>query len=196
MGLAAKSCVTSGKWGWIVSRVGKAPVPVPSGVTVEIKKNVVTVNGPKGKLQRELSPDMIIKQEDNQILVTRPSDQRRHRALHGLTRQLVNNMVVGVSEGFTRKLEIVGVGYRAEMQGQNLVLNVGYSHPVIFEPPENVSFEVERGGRNLSVTGIDKEMVGEIAARIRRTRPPEPYKGKGIRYAGETVRRKAGKAGK
>lgn len=139
---------------------------------------------------------MIIKQEDNQILVTRPSDQRRHRALHGLTRQLVNNMVVGVSEGFTRKLEIVGVGYRAEMQGQNLVLNVGYSHPVIFEPPENVSFEVERGGRNLSVTGIDKEMVGEIAARIRRTRPPEPYKGKGIRYAGETVRRKAGKAGK
>lgn len=139
---------------------------------------------------------MIIKQEDNQILVTRPSDQRRHRALHGLTRQLVNNMVVGVSTGFTRNLEIVGVGYRAEMQGQNLVLNVGYSHPVVFEPPEDVSFEVERGGRNLSVKGIDKEMVGEIASRIRRTRPPEPYKGKGIRYAGETVRRKAGKAGK
>jgi large subunit ribosomal protein L6 len=179
-----------------VSRVGKLPVSVPQGVTVNVKKNLVTVKGPKGQLQREFSPELTIKLEDGQVLVTRPTDQRRHRALHGLTRQLINNMVVGVNDGYKRSLEIVGVGYRAEMQGESLVLNVGYSHPIVYEPPENVSFEVEKGGRNLTVLGIDKEQVGEVAARVRRARPPEPYKGKGIRYAGEFVRRKAGKAGK
>jgi large subunit ribosomal protein L6 len=139
---------------------------------------------------------MQIKLEDNRLLVERPTDQRRHRALHGLTRTLVNNMVLGVSQGFTRKLEIEGVGYRAEIQGKNLVLNVGFSHPVVVEPPPGISFEVEKGTRVFSVLGADKEMVGEMAARIRRIRPPEPYKGKGIRYQGEHVRRKAGKAGK
>ncbi|MFQ5610929.1 MAG: 50S ribosomal protein L6 [Anaerolineae bacterium] len=179
-----------------MSRVGKLPVPIPQGVTADIKQNVVTVKGPKGQLSREFSPEMTIKLDDGQVVVTRPSDHRRHRSLHGLTRVLINNMVVGVSEGFTRNLEIVGVGYRAEMQGSKLVLNVGYSHSVEFEPPHGIAFAVEKGGRKLSVSGIDKELVGEMAARIRRVRPPEPYKGKGIRYEDEVVRRKAGKAGK
>jgi large subunit ribosomal protein L6 len=179
-----------------VSRIGLMPVPLPKGVTVNIEGSTVQVKGPKGELVRTLNSEMQIKLEDNRLLVERPTDQRRHRALHGLTRALLNNMVLGVSQGFTRRLEIEGVGYRAEIQGKNLVLNVGFSHPVVVEPPPGISFEVEKGTRVFSVLGADKEMVGEMAARIRRIRPPEPYKGKGIRYQGEHVRRKAGKAGK
>jgi large subunit ribosomal protein L6 len=179
-----------------VSRIGLMPVPLPKGVTVNIEGSTVQVKGPKGELVRTLNPEMQIKLEDNILLVERPTDQRRHRALHGLTRALLNNMVLGVSQGFARRLEIEGVGYRAELQGKNLVLNVGYSHPVVIEPPPGISFDVEKGTRVFSVLGADKEMVGEMAARIRRVRPPEPYKGKGIRYQGEHVRRKAGKAGK
>ena len=179
-----------------MSRIGLMPVPLPKGVTVNIEGSTVQVKGPKGELVRTLNPEMQIKLEDNRLLVERPTDQRRHRALHGLTRTLLNNMVLGVSQGFTRRLEIEGVGYRAEIQGKNLVLNVGFSHPVVVEPPPGISFEVEKGTRVFSVLGADKEMVGEMAARIRRIRPPEPYKGKGIRYQGEHVRRKAGKAGK
>jgi large subunit ribosomal protein L6 len=179
-----------------MSRIGRLPIPVPQGVTVDIQKNSVRVKGPKGELARTFDPDMDIKLEDSQVVIQRPTDQRRHRALHGLTRALLYNMVTGVSKGFVRRLSIEGVGYRAEVQGQNLVLNVGYSHPVVIEPPHGISFEVERGNREVSVLGADKELVGEMAARIRRVRPPEPYKGKGIRYQGERVRRKAGKAGK
>jgi large subunit ribosomal protein L6 len=172
------------------------PVLIPQGVTVDVQGNTVRVKGPKGELVRTFNPDMQIKLEDKRLTVQRPTDQRRHRALHGLTRTLLNNMVVGVSQGFTRRLEVEGVGYRAELQGKNLVLNVGYSHPVVVEPPLGISFDVDKGYRSFAVWGIDKELVGEMAARIRRIRPPEPYKGKGIRYAGEYVRRKAGKAGK
>ena len=179
-----------------MSRIGRMPIPVPQGVTVDIQKNTVRVKGPKGEMVRTFDPDMQIELEDNTVFVRRPTDQRRHRALHGLTRALLNNMVTGVSQGFVRRLQIEGVGYRAELQGKNLVLNVGYSHPVVIEPPDGISFEVEKGYRWLNVSGIDKELVGEMAARIRRVRPPEPYKGKGIRYEGEYVRRKAGKAGK
>jgi large subunit ribosomal protein L6 len=178
-----------------VSRIGKMPISIPSGVKVEINKNVVTVKGPKGELTREFPHEMIIVQEGDQVQVSRPTDSMRHRSLHGLTRALLNNMVLGVSNGFSRKLQIDGVGYRAEMQGTNLVLNVGFSHPVIFEPKDHLNYQVEKGGHNLSVEGIDKELVGEIAARIRRVRPPEPYKGKGIHYEGEHVRHKAGKSG-
>lgn len=179
-----------------MSRIGKMPVVIPNGVTVNIKNNSVLVKGPKGELNRSFPPEINFEEEDGQIVVTRKSNHRTHRAKHGLTRALLNNMVVGVSEGFKRDLQIEGVGYRAQMQGNNLVLNVGYSHPVVFEPPAGVSFEVDKSGRALVVSGIDKELVGEIAARVRRTRPPEPYKGKGIRYVNERIRRKAGKAGK
>jgi large subunit ribosomal protein L6 len=172
------------------------PIPLPQGVTVDVKKNTVRVKGPKGELLRTFDPDIKVKLEDSQVVVHRPTDHRRHRALHGLTRALLNNMVVGVSQGYVRRLQIEGVGYRAQMEGENLVLNVGYSHPVVIEPPTGISFEVEKGYRGISVLGIDKELVGEMTARIRRVRPPEPYKGKGIRYEGEHVRRKAGKAGK
>ncbi len=179
-----------------MSRIGRLPITIPQGVTVDVQKNTVRVKGPKGEISRTFDPDMQIAMEDNNVIVHRPTDHRRHRALHGLTRALLNNMVIGVSEGFVRGLEIQGVGYRAELQGKNLVLNVGYSHPVVIEPPDGISFEVEKGYRGISVSGVDKEMVGEMAARVRRVRPPEPYKGKGIRYKGEYVRRKAGKAGK
>ena len=180
-----------------MSRVGNLPIPVPKGVSVKINKNAISVKGPKGELSRDFPPEMDIKEEDGQIAVTRNSDHRTHRAKHGLVRALLNNMVVGVSDGFKKELQIEGVGYRAAMEGKDLVLNVGYSHPVTFVPPEGIAFEVtDRNGRQLVVNGIDKEVVGEIAAQIRKTRPPEPYKGKGIRYAGEEVRRKAGKAGK
>ena len=180
-----------------MSRIGKLPVQIPQGVTVNINKNHVLVKGPKGQLSKDFLPEINIEQEDGQLVVTRNNDHRLHRAKHGLTRALLNNMVIGVSTGFRRVLEIEGVGYRAAVEGKNLVLNVGYSHPVVIEPPEGVSFEVpDRAGRQLIVTGSDKEVIGEIAAQIRRTRPPEPYKGKGIRYAGEQIRRKAGKAGK
>lgn len=179
-----------------MSRIGRLPVDVPNGVTIEINKNSVNVKGPKGQLSRDFPPEIGLKQENGQVIVTRNSDHRTHRAKHGLTRALLNNMVVGVSEGFKRNLTIVGVGYRANLQGTSLVLNVGYSHPVVFDPPAGITFEVDKSGRELAVIGSDKEMVGEIAARIRRVRPPEPYKGKGIQYTGERIRRKAGKAGK
>lgn len=179
-----------------MSRIGKLPITIPNGVTVNINKNVVLVKGPKGELSWDFPPEITVKQEEEQIVVIRNSDHRTHRAKHGLTRALLSNMVIGVSEGFKRELNIQGVGYRAALQGKNLVLNVGYSHQVIFEPPEGISFEVDQTGRLVGVLGINKELVGEIAARIRRVRPPEPYKGKGIRYVNERVRRKAGKAGK
>jgi len=180
-----------------MSRIGKLPVAIPKGVTVDINKNQVTVKGPKGQLSRDFLPEINLAQEDGQIVVTRNNEHRTHRAKHGLTRALLNNMIVGVSTGFQRQLEIEGVGYRAAVEGKKLVLNVGYSHPVVIEPPEGISFDVpDRAGRQLIISGTDKELVGEISARIRRVRPPEPYKGKGIRYAGEQIRRKAGKAGK
>lgn len=179
-----------------MSRIGRLPVVIPKGVTVDINKNSVVVKGPKGELQRDFPPEIELKQEDGQVVATRHSDHRIHRSKHGLTRALLNNMITGVSNGFRRQLYIEGVGYRAAVEGKNLVLNVGYSHNVVFEPPQGVSFEVDKSGRDLTVIGIDKELVGEISARIRRTRPPEPYKGKGIRYSNEKVRRKAGKAGK
>ena len=179
-----------------MSRVGKQPIPLPDRVEVEIRGSQVTVKGPKGQLTRPFDPDMEILLEEGILRVQRPTDQRHHRAMHGLTRALLANMVKGVSEGFSRVLQIEGTGYRAEMQGEKLILYLGYSHPIEFPPPEGISFEVPRGGRSITVSGTDKELVGEIAARIRRQRPPEPYKGKGVRYEGERVRRKAGKAGR
>jgi large subunit ribosomal protein L6 len=179
-----------------MSRIGQQPVDVPAGVQVDIRGSRVSVKGPKGQLEQAFSPDMSIKLEGGQLLVERPTDQRHHRSLHGLTRSLLANMVTGVSDGFSKTLEIVGTGYRAQTQGENLILFLGYSHPIEIEPPPDVSFEVPRGGRAVTVSGIDKQVVGEMAARIRRQRPPEPYKGKGVRYEGEYVRRKAGKAGK
>jgi len=170
------------------------PITVPSGVTVNIKKDRVTVTGPKGELSRPVSPDMSIAQNDEALIVSRPSDNKEHRSLHGLTRSLVANMVEGVSKGFDKYLEIIGVGYRAEKTGDNLTLRVGHSHPVEVTPLPGISLAVE--GNRIKVSGIDKEAVGEMAARIRKIRPPDAYKGKGIRYAGEQVRLKPGKAGK
>lgn len=179
-----------------MSRIGVKPIPVPSGVTIDLGAgNAVSVKGPKGQLEQKLSPRVTIVQEDGIVRVTRDTEDRDVKALHGLTRSLLNNMVVGVTDGYTKTLEIQGVGYRAQMQGKNLVLNVGYSHPVNLTPPEGITYAVE-GNNRVMVTGINKQVVGEEAARIRGVRPPEPYKGKGIRYAGEFVRRKAGKAGK
>ena len=178
-----------------MSRIGRLPIPVPSTVQLELgDANFVRVKGPKGELQRQLPESMILEREGEQITVKRPSDQREHRALHGLTRSLLSNMVIGVTTGFRKDLEIVGVGYRAAKDGNTLVLQVGFSHPVRLDPPDGISYAVE-GTNRVAVQGIDKELVGEMAARIRRIRKPEPYKGKGIRYAGEQVRRKAGKAG-
>jgi len=171
------------------------PITLPQGVDVQIAGSHVTVKGPKGELSRDLDPDMRVEQKDSQLIVTRPSEQPRHRAMHGLTRTLVANMVTGVSNGFSKTLELQGVGYRAQMQGQNLVLAVGYSHPVNVPPPPGIEFEVE-GTSKIVVRGINREHVGQAAADVRKIRPPEPYKGKGIRYTGEYVRRKAGKAGK
>ncbi len=179
-----------------MSRIGKAPISVPSGVDVNVAGNEVTVKGPKGTLFRRLPADITVRQDGAQILVERPDDERQHRALHGLTRSLVNNMVVGVTDGFQKDLEIVGVGYRATAQGPNrLELALGFSHPVTIEAPEGVTFEVPQPTR-ITVRGIDKEIVGQVAANIRKVRKPEPYKGKGVRYAGEVVQRKAGKAAK
>ena len=178
-----------------MSRIGRMPIAVPAGVTVDIQGNSVRVKGSKGEMSRAFSSDISISLEDNRIIVRRPPSNQ-YKALHGLTRALLANMVTGVSAGFSRRLQIEGVGYRAEIQGKNLVLNVGYSHPVIVEAPEGIQFEVEKGGRGVIIRGVDKELIGEIAARIRRVRPPEPYKGKGILYDGEIVRHKAGKAGK
>jgi len=179
-----------------MSRIGKAPISIPNGAKIEVKESVVFVSGAKGKLEQVVPSEMTIEIEDGVLTVKRPSDSRQHRSLHGLTRALINNMVVGVSEGFTKTLQIEGVGYRAEVEGNDLILNVGYSHPVRFEPPQDVSFVVENRNKTIIITGIDKQVVGELAANIRKQRPPEPYKGKGIRYDGEIIRRKAGKAGK
>ena len=179
-----------------MSRVGKKPIALPDKVQVDIRGSEVTVKGPKGELRRSFHPDMELALEDGILTVQRPTDHRTHRAMHGLTRALLANMVAGVSEGYSKNLEIVGTGYRAELQGEKLILYLGYSHPIEFAPPDGISFDVPRGGRIVTVQGIDKELVGEIAARIRRQRPPEPYKGKGVRYQGEYVRRKAGKAGR
>ncbi len=178
-----------------MSRIGKLPIPVPSSVQVQIEGDSVMVKGPKGELHRQLPPDMRVHLEDGRLLVTRPSDQPRHRALHGLTRALLANMVAGVESGFSKTLELHGVGYRAQQTGPGIQVAVGYSHPVDVKPPAGITLEVE-GTSRIHVRGVDKEMVGQIAAEIRSIRPPEPYKGKGIRYEGEYVRRKAGKAGK
>ena len=176
-----------------MSRIGKMPIPVPSGVEVRIDGTHVTVKGPRGELSRDLDPEMRIEQADGQVIVSRPTEQVRHRAMHGLTRSLVANMVTGVSDGFTKTLELQGVGYRAQMQGNDLVLAIGYSHSVNVPPPAGIEFEVE-GTSKIIVKGINREHVGQVAADVRKIRPPEPYKGKGIRYSGEYVRRKAGKA--
>lgn len=178
-----------------MSRIGKLPVVIPSGVEVKIDGHIVTVKGPKGELVREFNPIMIIKEEDGHVIVERPDDSRLAKSLHGLTRTLIHNMIEGVSEGFSKKLELVGVGYRAALKGTDLEMQLGYSHPVVVPAPENISFEVP-SQTEIIVKGISKEQVGQVAANIRAWRKPEPYKGKGIRYEGEYVRRKLGKAAK
>ena len=177
-----------------MSRIGKLPISIPEQVEVNLKDNHLTCKGPKGELSRQLNPQMEIKVENNEIIVNRPSESKDHRSLHGLTRSLIANMVEGVSAGFTRKLEIIGVGYKAEMKGKNLVLTLGYSHPIVMSFPETVQTTVPNPNE-IVVEGADKELVGMIAAKIRSFRKPEPYKGKGVRYSGEYVRRKAGKTG-
>jgi large subunit ribosomal protein L6 len=185
-----------------MSRIGRRPIPIPKGVQITVDdNNLVTVKGPKGQLTQQLSPEMRIIEEHGELRVERPSDHQWHRSLHGLTRSLLNNMVVGVSDGWKRELQINGVGYRAALEGTTLVLQLGFSHPVRVEPPENVSYVVgERKSANeplaLTVMGINKQVVGEQAAMLRSLRPPEPYKGKGVKYLEEKIRRKAGKAGK
>jgi len=179
-----------------MSRIGQAPIPVPTGVDVTIDGQDITVTGPKGTLSRTIAPTITVSQDDGALSVTRPDDERQNRALHGLTRSLINNMVVGVTDGFRKQLDIVGVGYRAEAQGPGAVrLALGFSHPVNVTAPDGITFEVPTPTRVI-VRGIDKEAVGQVAADIRAIRKPEPYKGKGVRYAGERVLRKAGKAGK
>ena len=177
-----------------MSRIGKMPVVIPSGVKITLEGNHIAVEGPKGKLERDIHPEIDVVIEGDVLTVTRPSDDKDHRSLHGLTRALINNMVVGVTTGFKKDLEIVGVGYRAAKQGNNLVLTVGYSHPVEMEPGEGITIEVPTPNR-ITINGIDKEKVGAFAANVRAVRPPEPYKGKGIKYDGEFIIRKAGKAG-
>ena len=179
-----------------MSRVGRLPVAVPSGVQVQINGSDVRVKGPKGELKRTFSPEIGIALEGSTVHVTRASDEARIRALHGTTRALINNMVVGVSTGFTKVLEVDGVGYRAEMSGANLLLNLGFSHPVTVVPEAGITFEADAKTRQIKVIGIDREQVGQVASDIRKIRPPEPYKGKGIHYLGEKIRRKAGKSGK
>ena len=178
-----------------MSRIGKAPITVPSGVDVTISGRTVTVKGPKGSLSRDIPGEIVVRKEESTILVERPNDERQSRSLHGLSRTLVNNMVIGVTEGFTKELEIVGVGYRAEAQGANLRLALGFSHPVVVPAPDGISFEIPVQTRVI-VKGIDKELVGQVAANIRSIRKPEPYKGKGVRYLDERILRKAGKTGK
>ncbi len=179
-----------------MSRIGLRPIPIPAGVDIQIADdNRVTVKGPKGQLDARFDQDMRLSRENGTLSVTRPDNERAHRSLHGLTRTLISNMVVGVTDGYKKDLEIQGVGYRAAMDGKVLVLSLGYSHPVRMEPPEGISYTLD-GITRVSVVGIDKQAVGEEAARIRRVRPPGPYKGKGVRYTGEQVRHKAGKAGK
>jgi large subunit ribosomal protein L6 len=178
-----------------MSRVGKKPIVIPAGVTVTLNNSTATVKGPKGELTRTFHPDITINVEENLVTITRPSDVKEHRALHGTTRAVLANMIEGVSTGFTRGLELIGVGYRAQKQGNKLVLNVGYSHPVEIEAEEGLEIEVPANTK-IIIKGTDKERVGALAANIRQVRPPEPYKGKGIRYEGEFVRRKEGKTGK
>ena len=178
-----------------MSRIGKMPIKIPAGVKVTVDGSTVTVKGPKGELTRSFHPDIKVAVEGSQVVVTRPDDEL-YDAMHGLVRAVIHNMVVGVTEGYKRNLEVEGVGYRAELQGKNLVLSVGFSHPVPVEAPNGITFTVDKSARAFSIEGIDRELVGGLASRIRDLRPPEPYKGKGIRYAGERVRRKAGKAGK
>ncbi len=178
-----------------MSRIGRMPIAVPAGVTVTVAdSNVVTVKGPKGTLTKELHPDMIIKTEGSEVTVSRPSEIKMHKALHGLTRTLLNNMVVGVTDGFEKKLEVNGVGYRAQLQGKKLVMNLGYSHLVEMEPVDGVTIEVP-SANEIVIKGIDNQVVGQFAAKVREKRPPEPYKGKGIKYATEHIRRKEGKTG-
>ncbi len=179
-----------------MSRIGRMPVVLPTGVEVEIEGSFVRVKGPKGEMHHTFPNSMLISIEEGNLHVNRPTDGREHRSLHGMTRALINNMVVGVSTGFQKILEINGVGYRAEMDGKNLVLHVGYSHPVVVEPPQGISFDVDARTRQVKVMGYDKQIVGQTAADIRKVRPPEPYKGKGIKYLEEKIRRKAGKTGK
>lgn len=179
-----------------MSRVGKKPIVVPPGVKVDIQGMMVKVKGPKGELAREFAAPVSIAMEDGHVAVSRPNDEPAVRALHGTTRAVLANMVTGVSTGFTKALQIEGVGYRAEMKGKQLVMALGYSHPVPVDPPDGISFAVDEKTKTITISGIDKEAVGQVAADIRSWRPPEPYKGKGLRYVGERVRRKAGKAGK
>ena len=178
-----------------MSRIGRLPIAVPSGVDVSVEGATVSIKGPKGTLSRDIAPQLTIVREDGTLRVERPDDAKQSRELHGLTRTLIANMVTGVTTGYRKGLEITGVGYRAQLVGRKLQLSLGYSHPIEIDPPEGVAFEVETPTR-LAVTGIDKELVGHVAARVRAMRKPEPYKGKGVRYSGEVIRRKAGKAGK
>ena len=175
-----------------MSRIGKQPIPIPGSVEVFVEPELVRVKGPRGELEERVSRELQVEQQDGELLVSRPTDRGEHRALHGLTRSLIANMVQGVTEGFEKRLEIQGVGYRAQLRGKSIELAVGYSHPVTIDAPEGIEFEVPQPTQ-IIVKGIDKQLVGETAARIRKTRPPEPYKGKGVRYAGEKVRRKEGK---
>jgi large subunit ribosomal protein L6 len=176
-----------------VSRVGKEPIEIPQGVEIEIQENNIQIKGPKGTLSREIHPSLNITVTEGSMAVTRPSDTPLHRSLHGLTRTLLANMVEGVTKTFQKQLEITGVGYRAEQQDKAIVFQLGYSHPIVFRPPDGITINIEKGTR-LSVSGIDKQMVGQVAAKIRSFRPPDPYKAKGIKYEGEYIRRKAGKA--
>ena len=177
-----------------MSRIGRKPISLPPGVEIKIEDNIITVKGPKGVLSQAIPEDITINQQESELLVTRPSDAKRHRAMHGLARALVANMVTGVTTGFEKKLEMVGVGYRAQLQGNKLVINIGFSHPVEVDPPQGIEFEVPAVTK-ITVKGIDKQLVGNTAADIRAIRKPEPYKGKGLRYENEVVRRKAGKTG-
>jgi large subunit ribosomal protein L6 len=180
-----------------MSKIGRLPIKIPAGVKVDIKNSTVSITGPKGTLTHNSHPDIDVKFEDGIITVSRPSNQRLHRSLHGLTRALLNNMVVGVTNGYERILEMVGVGYRAELNGKLLILNLGYSHPIVMRPPDGIAIKVEPKENKIFISGIDKQLVGMTASQIRRLRPPEPYKGKGIKYSYEIIHRKAGKtAGK
>lgn len=176
-----------------MSRVGRKPIAVPSGVEVKIEGSTVRVKGSKGELVREFSPNLKIVSQDGQILVTRPNDERINRALHGLTRALLNNMVTGVSEGYFKQLNIVGVGYKVDLKGKDLVMQLGFSHPVNYSAPKGIEFEVDSKANTIKIKGIDKQQVGQVSAEIRKFRPPEPYKGKGVMYVDERIRRKAGK---
>ena len=177
-----------------MSRIGRMPIAIPAGVTVEVNGNKVTAKGPKCELTQEMHPDMIIEVEGNEVLVKRPSEDKLHKSLHGLTRTLVHNMIVGVSEGYKKELDVVGVGYRVAMEGKKLVMNIGFSHTVDVEPVDGITIEAPAPNK-IVISGLDKQLVGQFAADVRKKRPPEPYKGKGIRYTGEVIRRKEGKTG-